>query len=185
MNISKSSRKIHYPNTLYRFLSRKLHRNSIPRSIILYLSISFALICWILVLTQFISQNTITSQDAIPAYKTQYDTSSKILSSADINSFVTFPQNTTLSFTNTNFFNENTTSKVNTQAQQLLNYLKKGDKDICCVFSHKEKNYTDYYFFSPALAACIKARTNQNFNLQIAVTKNTVYLGIPFIRTSF
>lgn len=64
-------------------------------------------------------------------------------------------------------------------------FLKKFDKNIILVSSHKEKNYGDFYFYSPKLSKTHTFSSNIGFNLQAAVTQKYVYLGIPVISYDF
>lgn len=185
MNNPKSSQKTIYTSTLYKFLSRKLRRHPFSHSILFYITICLALICWIFVLTQFISSSTITSQDAIPAYKTQSDIFSKNNPQSTKKSLSGSNGSSAISFSISDFFQKTLPNTANSYQQQLFTYLKERDNTIQCISWHEEKNYTDYYFYSPVLAARMKTRPCQNFNLQVAITKNTIYFGTPFIQTSF
>lgn len=63
--------------------------------------------------------------------------------------------------------------------------LKKYDSDIRLVSCHVEKNYTDLYFYSPAISKKETGTNTRNFNLQAVITKNRVYFGSPFIQYDF
>jgi len=63
--------------------------------------------------------------------------------------------------------------------------LKKYDSDIRLVSCHEEKNYTDLYFYSPAIQKKEDRKNSKNFNLQAAITRSHVYFGSPFIQYDF
>lgn len=63
--------------------------------------------------------------------------------------------------------------------------LKEYDADIRLVSCHEENNYTDLYFYSPAVQKKENGKSTRNFNLQAAITKTHVYFGSPFIQYDF
>lgn len=82
------------------------------------------------------------------------------------------------SIANSNF--QNTPDK-NTVCSLLKTY----DSDIRLVSCHKEKNYTDLYFYSPAIQKEKTGNSSRNFNVQAVITKKYIYFGSPFIQYDF
>lgn len=71
------------------------------------------------------------------------------------------------------------------KANDVTALLKEFDRHTILISHHKEKTYTDFYFYSPRLAEMQGSSSDRNFNLQAAVTKKYVYLGIPLISYDF
>lgn len=63
--------------------------------------------------------------------------------------------------------------------------LKEYDSDIRLISCHKEHNYTDLYFYSPAIHNEKLWKNTREFNLQVAITKTHVYFGNPIIQYDF
>ncbi len=70
-------------------------------------------------------------------------------------------------------------------ADSLLSLLNQYDRKLQLVSCHREKNYADFYFYSPKIRQYCQPASFGNFNLQTAVTDKYVYLGIPLIQYDF
>ena len=150
------------------------------KRLIIFLTLCLASIFWLFFLTQLLTvQFTTPSQKAIPAFLNTDN-----LCPADLKSLSKKAE----------FLNE-TTARIsrsyvsgepdnNWSEKQLLTLLQQYDRQIRLISYHKDKNYTDYYFYSPKITQNNPALT-QNFNLQTAVTQNYVYFGIPLIQYDF
>jgi len=73
----------------------------------------------------------------------------------------------------------------NRSEKQLLSLLQQYDSQICLISVQNEKNYADYYFYSPKINRDSRTALTENFNLQAAITHNYVYFGIPMIQYDF
>ncbi len=67
----------------------------------------------------------------------------------------------------------------------ILSLLNQYDGKLQLISCHREKNYTDFYFYSPKVNQYCQPASFGNFNLQTAVTDKYVYFGIPLIQYDF
>lgn len=148
---------------------------------IFFLTLCLTFVFWLFFLTKIIiEQLTVPEPKVIPAF---LNTDS--ICPADLKSF-----------SNKAELLNNTTARIslscipggqenNWSAKQLLSFMQQYDKQIRLISSHKEKNYTDYYFYSPKISQNSQTAPTTNFNLQTAVSHNYVYFGIPMIQYDF
>lgn len=143
---------------------------SLKKQPVIYIMLCFAFICWIFFFAQIIVSLLMTpAPKVIPAFQTISNTASSD------SSMITYPVSAFSTTSPEKLPNENT----------IYTFLKQYDRKIELVACHNEKNYTDLYFYSPILQQNKKETGNRNFNLQVAVTKSTVYFGTPFLNYDF
>lgn len=148
-------------------MENTLFKNKQP---ILYITLCFALICWIFLFMQIISDYIITpAQETIPAFQPVADTSYQN------NSMVSYPVSA---------FSDSSSDKLPDQ-HTIYHFLKQYDKEIRLISYQAERNYSDLYFYSPALEKKNVSKNNRNFNLQVAITRSKVYFGTPFLQYDF
>ena len=80
---------------------------------------------------------------------------------------------------------ENTEFPTPPDSGTVYTLLKKYDSGIHLVSCHKEKNYTDLYFYSPVIHHAETKKNTRNFNLQVAITRTHTYFGTPMIQYDF
>lgn len=136
----------------------------------IYITLCFALICWIFLFAQILSNHIIApAKETIPAFQPITDT---------------YYQDNSMLSCPISAFSDSSVNKLPDQTT-IYHFLKQYDKKIRLISCQKEKNYTDLYFYSPALQQKNTTKTSQNFNLQVAITKSKIYFGTPFLQYDF
>lgn len=127
-----------------------------------FIALCLTFVFWLFFLVQTVSDNLIVpSEKAIPAFL-----------------------NTNTVRIPISYFCDNDTDDLSDK-QTIINYLKKYDQQIRLISCHKEKNYTDFYFYSPNIHQTNSSPLTEDFNLQAAVTQKYVYFGTPLIQYDF
>lgn len=135
---------------------------------IFYITLCIALICWLFLFGQILTSYVFTaSSKAIPAFLSVTDTHEN----TSTPSMYSCPVSALGSDT--------------PDSDTIYQFLKQYDRDIRLISCHKEKNYTDIYFYSPILQQNAVSDDNRNFNLQVAITDTKVYFGTPFLQYDF
>ncbi len=148
---------------------------------ILFFTLCLALLFWLFFLTHTVTkQFTMLSNKSIPAFL-----NTDCICPADLESLsqkAELLNQTTARIPLSCFPDE---QEHNWSEKQLLSLLQQYDSQICLISAQKEKNYTDYYFYSPKISQDSQTALTENFNLQAAITHNYVYFGIPLIQYDF
>lgn len=149
-------------------------------------AIILACLCWTAALFQSLfSLNRFTEPQAIPAFQNEIKGNLEEFPSEE--SIPAFKTNQTIEY-RTNEQNNVTRENVSDYVGTLCASL---DADCRKISSHTEKNYTDFYYYSPILAEKYKIDSVTGSNLQIAFTwdKNGnlshIYMGFPNIDYDF
>lgn len=158
------------------------------RSFMLCLS-CLAFFFWICFFIQTVSVHfPVSTNEAIPAF---LNTHSNISSN---NAFTPFSQDYADEFCQLNqttirlpisCLSPQKTSDSFSDTAAVTTFLKQYDSRSTLLSSHKEKNYTDFYFYCPQYAKYSTSSINSPFTLQAAITAKYLYIGIPFISYDF
>ncbi len=177
------------------------------------LTILIALLSWLFVFAQVISSiPLLPSQKVIPAFQITAPVKTP-LRSEPINTKIEWINENTVRIpisyiqnlkTKKNFFSslqaQSSGSPLNKNKEEIYTFFNQYDKEIQLLSFQQEKNYADYYFYSPRLEhdtenskkyllqkiLTKKPDTSlQDFNMQVVITKKYLYLGIPSVQYDF
>jgi len=177
------------------------------------LAILIALLSWLFVFAQIISSiPLLSSQKVIPAFqiiapvKTSLrpepiDAKMEWINENTVRIPISYIQDLE---TKKNIFNslqsQPSDPSLNGDKEKIYTLFNQYDKKIQLLSFQQEKNYTDYYFYSPKLEHDAendkkdflqtmprkKQDTSlQDFNMQVVITKKYLYLGIPSVQYDF
>lgn len=155
------------------------HKLSIPRAIFF-----FAIVCWMGALLQSPAiYQKILQREAIPAF--QDNVSTTLSKEEAVTTAFCTKQTMKLTPSSVSSLSKDTaTSYCNTLCSLI-------DSDASIISSHTEKNYTDFYCYSPLLKEYFNIDPYSESNLQIAFTWDqegnctNIYLGFPCIDYDF
>lgn len=148
---------------------------------IFFLTLCLAFLFWLFFLTQVITaQFAAPAQKAIPAFLNTDNACPADLKSLSKKAEILNENTARISLSDVSDGQDNNRLK-----EHLLLLLQQYDGQIRLISAHKEKNYADYYFYSPKISQNNPTASTKGFNLHAAITHNYVYFGIPLIQYDF